>query len=96
MSAHVLDDESDGGQREFLDRVRPVSRVGEGILPEELSIYRVIDMPVIPGMTEELTRIIAGPCSVYRRMYEKWLTEIVSTAFAKGDVIGHNEALIER
>jgi|GEM_PF-4563612 len=96
MSAHVLDDESGGGQREFIDRVRSASRVGEGVLPEELSIHRVIDMPTIPGMTDELTRILAGPCSVYRTMYEAWLTEVVSTAFSKGDVIGHNEAVMER
>jgi hypothetical protein len=94
MTAHVLDDESGAGQHELLDRLRIARGGAFGTLPDELSIHRVIDMPTIPGMTEQLTRIMAGPCSVYRGMYEAWLTEMVSTAFVKGDVIGHHDAVM--
>ena len=85
MTAHVLDDSSEEGRVELIKRLNLQREPLPQGLVEELEVHKVLDMPTIPRMTQEVTRILAGPCSVYRRTYEGWLTEIVSSAFAKGE-----------
>ena len=92
MTAHIVDDPSPVGQAVLLNELATKS----GSAMAALEVERVVTLEGLPGFQNKVSRILTARPSVFRAYINAQLTKIVSAAYRRGEVIGLNEAVMER